>query len=402
MAFVNRIRLPFKLTRPQYPETRSVYPKADGSIKTLSVIIRNSYEGETDYWPEKWHKRFAIAMGHDNIIIEGDKYLGGVSKDGDYVIDWPTFLDYPTGKAKFSVFVTPFDGTNSNCMTCEQATQVSLADDAFPDPLDENTTYTTHVDTNDNICCYPAVFSITTFNAAYLDSATIDQAGQITIHLKSGLIAINGLKLLTYRVTCPNGGYDEADVFADVNGTTPGCLAPSGLIVSSVTTTGCSVAWTAPTPAPDHYRYEIYKASDPGTLIQSNDTFNTILLIGGLEPGTDYIIYVRSQCDTDDSDGTASNYISAEFSTGNETSLCGQYRLVFDDPVGPPTAYVQVTYWDCAGNSQSQIVPNHSSRYVCALQTSPGSPVVMFAVGGGIGDLGELSYFNYFYNMPCP
>ena len=377
MAFINRIRLPFKLTRPQFPEDRTVYRKADGTTKTLSAVIKKTYEGETDYWPEKWHERFVIALGHDNVNIEGDKYLGGISKDGDYAINWQTFLDYPTAKAKFGVNVTPFDATNNNCMTCEQASQLSLKDDAFGSALIENTQYTIEAATNDEICCYPAVFSITTFNAAYLSSATIDPTGQITLHTKTGLVTANGVKLLTYRVTCPNGAFDEADVTGNITGTISGCLAPTGITISNVTSTTAQADWTAPGTAPDHYHWQLYAADDPGTLLQSGDTETLEVILSGLTAGTEYIFYVRSQCDPTNDDATASNYINADFITSTESSTCGQYRFIYHDPGKLPGSLEKIDYMDCNGVYQSVIVPNLQTRAVCLLQTGPLDPVYM-------------------------
>lgn len=377
MTFVNRIRLPFKLTRPQFPEERTVYRKADGTTKTLSAVIKKTYEGETDYWPEKWHERFAIALGHDNVNIEGDKYLGGVSRDGDYAINWQPFLDYPTAKAKFSVNVTPFDATNSNCMTCEEANQLNLADDIFPEPLNENTEYTIEAAANDEICCYPAVFSITTFNAAYLSSAAIDQTGQITLHTKTGLVTANGINLVTYRVTCPNGAFDEANVKADITGTVSGCLAPTDLIISNVTSGTAQADWVAPAIAPDHYHWQLYAASDPGTLLQSGDTATTEVDLSGLIAGTEYIFYVRSQCDATNDDATASNYVNADFTTSTASSTCGSYRFIYHDPTVDPGTIEIITYLDCNGIYQTLYVPNLQTRSACLLQTGPLDPAYM-------------------------
>lgn len=374
MGFTNRIRLPFKLTRPQFPEDKSVYRKSNGETKTLSVVVKKTYEGETDWMPEKWHERLTIALAHDNITYEGDKYLGGISKDGDYEIDWQPFLDYPTAKAKFSVQVTPFDNSNSNCQTCEEATQLSLVDDTFPDNLEEDQSYTLNVYQNDNICCYPAVFSITTYDSAYLTSATIDQNGVLSIHTKSSFLTANGIKLGTYRVTCPNGSFDEADVYADLTGDAPGCLAPSNLRVVSRTTTTADFAFTEPSPVANHYIYRLYKASAPGVLVQTGTCGSSFHIIG-LLAGVAYIMYVRSQCGPGDDDATASNFISVSFSTNPETDLCGQYILKYDNPFTTTSDRVAVTYLDCNGNNNSTNVFNHTPRTICAAQTGPGIPV---------------------------
>lgn len=393
MAFQNRIRLPFKITRPQFPEERNVFTKADGTRETLSVVVSKTYEGETDWIPERWHERLVIALAHDNVSIEGEKYFGQVSKEGDYTIAWPQApMDYPTAKAKFIVAVTPFDGTNSNCMSCEQAAQLELNDDTFENPLSENTTYEIQVEENDKICCYPAVFSITSFDTEFFDTCTIDQTGKVTLHTKSGLPDTNSVIACTYRVTCPNGSFDEADVICDIDGTLAAvCLAPKALSLFSKSTTVINVRFTQPNPLPDHFHFRVVKSSAPGVEVDSGDVA-TVLPAGGfnvfsgnpLEPGTEYILCVRSQCDATNDDATASAYVCITISTNPQTQLCGQYSLSYDNPsdVGPGMGgHLNVSYVDCNGNNQVKYVPNHVTVPICAMQTGPNAPTYISAFG---------------------
>lgn len=372
MAFKNRIRLPFKLTRPQYAEERQSFRKSDGVTKTLSVVVRKTYEGETDWISEKIHERLKIALAHDNITIEGDKYLGGIAQEGDYEIQWQDFLDYPTAKAKFKVNVTPFDATNSNCQSCEEATQLSVVDDAFESPLEEDTQYTLNVAENDDICCYPALFTITYYNSTYLSSASIDQDGIISIQTKTDLIDATNLLLLTYRVTCPNGGYDEGNVYADINGSLePACNAPEKLSALLVDSGSASVTWDAPTPAPVQYIWELYDLTNPGPAIQSGTTTDTSLSLTGLSASNDYQIFVKSDCG-----GNESAFVDDEFTTpASNTSglLCGRYAVAnteFDT-----SYYREVTYMDCNGVYQTVRVYGQGQALFCAAQTGPGSPI---------------------------
>lgn len=394
MPFTNRIRLPFKLTRPQFPEDRSIYRKANGETKILSVTVKKTYEGETDWLPEKWHQRLAIALGHDNITIEGDKYFGGVAKDGDYEIDWQTFLDYPTAKAKFSVQVTPFDNTNSNCQTCEEATQLSLENDTFPDPLEESQSYEINVADNDNICCYPARFSIVSFDTNYIASASIDQEGNLTVNMADSFITANGLTLLTYRVTCPNGGFDEAQVIGDTSGTEVACNAPTNLVVTSTTSSGAEIDFTAAVPTPDHYFWRLYKTSAaPAVLVQSGESSIPHVSLTGLLPSQTYHFYIRSQCDDTNNDDPASNFVELDLLTAPASGTCGEYILNYLDPFGAPGAHADATYLDCSGVYQNLYVPNFVPRTICALQTSPGVPVYINSGGATVGH-GTDSYCN--------
>src|SRR5688572_11990655 len=115
MAFKNRVRLPIKLHKPQFPEETEEYRKANGVTVVLSVVIRKVYEGQTDSLPEKLHERLKIALRHDSVIIEGDKYVGAITQEGSYDIEWIDFLSKPIAQAKFKANVTPFNASNSNC-----------------------------------------------------------------------------------------------------------------------------------------------------------------------------------------------------------------------------------------------------------------------------------------------
>jgi hypothetical protein len=374
--FTNRIRLPFQILRPQFPTDASVFRFADGTSKMVSSTVKKQYEGETDYLPAKWHERLVIALSHDNVTIEGDVYLGSVVRDGDYTIDWPKFMDYPTGKAAFTVDVTPFDNTNSNCQTCEEAIQLSLVDDEMPTAIVENHDYNINVADNDNICCYPAVFSLTSFNATYLATASIDQDGNFTFHTKPSFTSGTGIKIATYRVTCPNGGYDEADVFADASGSvTPGCVAPTNLALITSSSTTASLSFTPAIPAPNHYYWRLYVTGAMFN-IQAGTVAGSPINLSGLTASTSYTLYLRSQCDATNNDSPASAFIQLQFMTpGTDPAnpgTCGQYLLNYNNPAGGAPSTTRVTYLDCNGSYQTTFVANHILRIICAMQTSHG------------------------------
>lgn len=372
MAFFNKVRLPFYVTRPQFPSERNIFPLADGSTKTQSIIIKKTYDGETDYLTELLHQRLVIALSHDTVNIESDKYLGGVSLDAEYQIDWTVFLDYPVAKGGFKIRVTPFSATNSNCQTCDDAAQISLVDDTFPSDVDEGAIETINVFTNDSISCYPFVASITTFNPTYVDSASIDANGLVTIQMKTPLPINSNVNLLTYRVTCPNGGYDEADVFADVNGSIVVCGEPYD-IVGNADEDSIPLSWTPPaTPPGDGYQWEIYDTSNLGTPVQTGTTATPNVTITGLDPATHYYFYVKSVC----SPGNESGFVLAGFTTASPpgSGSCGFYRVWWNDGTGDTTVGNNVTYLACDGTYHTVFVFNNKSRLVCAAQLSIGNP----------------------------
>jgi hypothetical protein len=378
MPFLNRIRLPFKVTRPQFPEERSVFRLANGTTKTQSVIVRKVFDGETDWLPEHWHERLKMALAHDNVNIEGDKYLGGVSQEGDYDIEWQEFLDYPLAKAKFKANVTPFNASNHNCMTCAEATQLDLVDDIISDAygtpiaLTEISQHTYNVIANDEICCYPAVITLEWYNSIYIDYAELVSPGMLYIELKDNLTSINNVHLATYRVACPNGSYDEAKVYGNVLGSIEGCLAPLNVQLTALTPFTAAVSWDDPSPLPDSYEWQLFEMQTPGTPINSgtSPTGGVFPSLTGLDDVTDYGFYVRSICDSGNS-----GWVEILFTTPANTASCGRFRVHFDDGTGISTNSADITYLDCNSEYQTVTVFNNRSRVICAQQTTPGNPI---------------------------
>lgn len=374
MPFTNRVRLPLQLHSPQFPEERDVFRKANGATQTISVVVRKQYEMEVDWIPENWHQALKIALAHDEIILEGERYLGGISQDGDYNIEWQDSpLRYPTAKAAVKVQVTPFDATNSNCQTCAEATQLSLQDDiatGLYGGLEEDTDYTVDTADNDSICCYPSVFSLVSYNSDYLTSASIDPAtGIFSFHTGTDLVSVNGLIIGTYRVTCPDGSYDEADITADINGSIEGCLAPSVLAVFNEQTGEASFSWDESVPGSNYY-WEVYAGSLPvGTPVATGSVTDDEVTVTGLDADTDYYFQVRTVCETGNS-----NFIGVVFSTIAETQTCGSYQLTNTDT--EPFTIVQ--YMQCNGNMSTPTpIFYQNSIFICALENSPGDPVVI-------------------------
>lgn len=372
MAFKNRVRLPIKLHKPQFPEETSEYRKANGVNKVLSVVIRKVYEGLTDELPEKLHERLKIALRHDSVIIEGDKYLGEITQEGDYTIDWVDFLDRPIAMAKFKANVTPFNASNNNCGTCEEYTQVICEDDNIG-TIGENDSYDIEILANDSVCCFPIEITIVTFNATYVDSAVVNPDDTITLNIKNDLSSINSVVLATYRVQCESGMFDEANIIANIEGTNPDpvCLAPIGpLLVSLDSDTSATFAWNDPDPIPAcDYHWEIRNIVN--VVIASGDTPTSSVAVTGLPSNQTFLrFYVRSNC-CDDFNSNYAGPVIFSLPPPSDTDTCGDYLLEnqnFDN-------FYSVSYVDCNGDSQVVNIGPLHNRNICALQTSPGNPV---------------------------
>lgn len=370
MAFKNRIRLPFKLHKPQFVEERQDFIFSDGSAKTLSVIIRKVYEGLTDEMPEKLHERLKIALAHDNVSIEGDRYIGSITQEGDYTIEWSDFLSRPIAQAKFKANVTPYNAINSNCGTCEEYTQVVCEDDNIGDVNEDDTLNIDALD-NDSICCNPFVLSIVSYNTDYIDAISINVNNTIDLHIKNSVATQNGVILATYRVTCENGMYDEANIIANVTGTAfAECLAPTDLIIEAISDVHCFISWTMPSGALS-YEWQLYLITDLINQVDggtANIVENAIDLMG-LTSATQYRFFVNTVC-ADDNRST-SVYIDFTTDPASGTDSCGEYLLENQDFDN----FRSGTYIDCNGATQNiNLGPLHN-RTICALQNSPGDPV---------------------------
>lgn len=368
MSFNNRIRLPFKLHKPQFLEEAERYRKANGVTVTLSVVVRKVYEGLTDSIPEKLHERLKIALAHDHVEVEGDKYVGVIAQDGDYQIEWQDFLSHPLAQGKFKAEVTPFNATNSNCGTCEEQVQIVCVDDDAG-TLAEDTTYVLDVLANDNICCNPVTLSLLTFNSAYIATAVVTVDNKIQIHTQATLPDLPTVQILSYRAQCQNGQFDEANVLAALDGTTPACAPPTGLNVSAISTASATISFTDAVGA-SFYQWSLYTMPD-NTFVQGGSS----LVVGHVDlstliPGQAYRFYIQSEC----GGGNFSPFAPPiDFTTDPlpPTETCGEYELFNnDDQNFRPASYV-----DCTGQDRGlNIAPLHV-RGICALQSSPGVPV---------------------------
>jgi len=381
--FKNRIRLPFILTKPQFPVEKNVFRKADGSSHVLSGFVRNTYEGKTDYLTADWHKKLVIALMHKDVTVEGTNFLSDVVIDGDYGIDWNDFLYNPVAPASFTVQVTPFNASTSNCQSCSEITQLSLVDDYTDEIWDEGSTheFPDIITANDSICCYPYTISLISFNTDYFDSVIIDANGVLTATVSASVPVLNNVLIATYRVTCENGGYDEANVYGNINGTDPGCVPPSGISAESDPDDGTveTITWIEPDPAPaGGYDWVLYSCDDIYTVIQSGNEGTGLVNLTGLTPGECYIFSVASKCES----GT-STYQSIEFTTsatGGED--CIRFRLTFFGFNG------YADFVGCNGNVEHVDFPTSSSVVRCVLCFAGTTTPVLFEASTGV----TLSY----------
>lgn len=387
MAFKNRIRVPLVLKNTQFPTEEDVFTKSNGESETISVIISKTYQGETDNLPEQIHQRIIVALSHDVVNIESDRYVGRIVKQGAYSIAWPEWLNYPLGKASFVAKVTPFNASNFNCATCNEYQQLSLTDDEFYGDLEEGEETTIQVFDNDSICCSPFTATVISYNLTYVESLpTINQeTGVLTLKIKDTVPTGSNILLATYRVTCANGEYDDANIYADVNGSIEVCQPVTGLGMDTATETTASIFWVASPSLVSQYKWSLFLSSNLGTPVQTGNTTDNFVNLSGLLPGTNYTFIVYTDCVYNDED---SEGVSTEFATiGTGGGPCGSFT--FTNEGFPSPATVAVSYFDCNGVLQHENVSTTLTR--CLLMSSPGNPVYLSIHPGG----------SYAYNGLC-
>ena len=78
------------------------------------------------------------------------------------------------------------------------------------------------------------------------------------------------------------------------------CSAPSALVLNSVTAQTANISWTAPTVPPASYDYYYSQTNTPPTdnTVASGTSTTNSATISGLNPGSTYFIWVRSNCGT--------------------------------------------------------------------------------------------------------
>lgn len=385
MGFTQKARLPLYFTRMQLPATSSVFRLANGSLKVQSVVVRKTFEAETDWMPASWLEALRIALMHNHVSVESTKLIGGVALEGDtYAIQWNEYRDYPTAKVEFTVQVDGYDMSNSNCVSCDAANQLNLTDDNLGVHV-EGSAGAGNVFSNDQIFCDPVTASIITYSTIVLAAPpTITNQGAVSFVLNSPLPDATVYHIFTYRVTCPDGSYDDADVFIGIDGSLAGCSPPANVRDASPPSYNThTIIWDVNDNSDDGYYWELYEADNLGLVVLSGTPSqgSPEASFTGLEPCTDYRFFVRSICQ---SASVESAFAEITFSTDCLEQTCGQYEVGYDDGTAERNS-INFTFMACNGSYRTLPITNTQTRLVCMLQSEPGQPVDL--VSGGITDL---------------
>ena len=184
--------------------------------------------------------------------------------------------------------------------------------------------------------------------------------------------------------------------FGHIAGEEPACITPSGLKVSDVASNSAKLSFSA-SKNPE-YEYVVTNAAiRPDTLslvadsvIVLRDTIDTTsVAISGLQPASDYYVYVRGLC----SETEVSAWASAQFATRCLAAI--PYSEDFDEPLNRKPVYAGTT---------SSLIPNcweegyESTSYVSSIYDNTSSTNY---ANSGTSALRLYSYYSesYYYGV---
>lgn len=128
-------------------------------------------------------------------------------------------------------------------------------------------------------------------------------------------------------VPCYNGSYGTLEDYTINVTPAPTCLSPTALANSAVTTSGATITWTAPSPAPDNgYQYFVSTtAGSPAVGATPTGTVaagTTSVVVTGLNANTTYYVFVASICGTDVSPWSSSTSFYTGYCVPTTTFGC--------------------------------------------------------------------------------
>ncbi len=142
--------------------------------------------------------------------------------------------------------------------------------------------------------------------------------------------------------------------------TSPSCITPTGLVASNITQTSAQLSWNIESTETMGYDYVLISDdSSPDTSTIPTDNVNTgisTVNLNGLNPETDYKVYVRTNCGSGDVSGWS---VSESFST--LASFCaGELAMDSGGTTGDYPNNANETITICPDNPGDKVVINFS------------------------------------------
>ncbi len=171
-------------------------------------------------------------------------------------------------------------------------------------------------------------------------------------------------------------------------GTLASCLPPSDIVVSDITQSTATVAWTASTSVPSQgYIWEIRTDTNPGTTgaIDSGTVAAGVITtpVTGLQPNTLYNVYVKADCGADD---TSSWSLMESF-----TTLCAveaapttvQSFTDFGDTAPDPACWSEATGAVAANSALSGTTSKWAGGAFANTGSNTAARINLYAVNSG-------------------
>lgn len=185
---VNRVRLPFYLLQPKITEDKAVYRKSNGVVKQTKSLLTKEYQVLTEHYPEHIHDKFTVALAHDNVYVISGPYTGGISKTGEYAIEWSD--NDCMAPASFKALATPYAIRNNNCQDCSEEIELctppvvpefTLPEGSVGEPYSGSVTITGYQPFTLTLISTPAWFTMTLVEDLLSWSGTPDAEGLVDV-----------------------------------------------------------------------------------------------------------------------------------------------------------------------------------------------------------------------------
>lgn len=298
-AFMNRVRLPFYFSQPQFPDDETIYPRSDGTRKLLKSNIIKEYLAQTEHFPEILHNKIKVALSHDTTQITGQAYEGAFRKSTPYEITWTDNLCL--APAQFKVMVNPDVSRNSNCQSCQ--------DIDLDCPQLENLQVSTVTDIGGGTETFtftwdPSPATVTTVNI---------QTEPNPLPLGDTWTSHSGSPVSPRVITLPIGVYDcriitsgecfpvTSEIMEIGVAAEDACGAVEDLDTDTLTDVTVEMVWSAPITLPAYgYLWHLFEGPDDTTPAVQYGTYSggpgPSLTITGLTPTTEYTFRIISHC----------------------------------------------------------------------------------------------------------
>jgi len=191
------------------------------------------------------------------------------------------------------------------------------------------------------------VFTNSNFNSAtYTTTVAGSAAGQVVLFTPTTA----GTYYFGFHAISPgNQWYIYVDDVQVTEQPAPACPQPTAVVVSGITTTGATVAFSGPTNSTTYNVIYVPKGTTPTTASPSVPTTTSPVTLSGLSSNTNYDVYVQAVCGTS---GSSASTGPVSFLTACATATNFPYTENFDG-VTAPTLPCGITVLD-ANNDGKQ------------------------------------------------